>query len=222
MKVIALRPRPVPRTFSSWLLHSSLFVSFWLRSPRDPFSRFGFLVSGLCMSCQSFVMIVFGRPRSLSKASTYSQKSTAQLLFCLTTFILGRIKVALHLFNEAPAFIFFIFPFSKFCKPVLFVRGRTFDHCVEFSFSLRTLPATFVPRVFFPYTTALTASNSAESTFHLPFGFTCSHASWELWHPLLPAGCCHLVFVVPYQSLLLHFHLSLSWPSFGPPMSFQH
>ena len=61
--------------------------------------------------------------------------------------------------------------------------------------------------IFFSFTSALIASYSAETSFHLPFGFACSHATWELYNPLHPAGCCHLVFVVSYQSLL--FHLSL-------------
>ena len=52
--------------------------------------------------------------------------------------------------------------------------------------------------IFFSFTSAL-----AETYFHLPF--TCSQASRELLS--LPAGCCHLVFVAPYHSLL--FHVSL-------------
>ena len=60
---------------------------------------------------------------------------------------------------------------------------------------------------FSSFTTAPTASNSAETSFHLPLGFACSHASWKLCPPLLPAGCSFLVFMVPYKSLL--FHLSL-------------
>ena len=81
-------------------------------------------------------------------------KNTAQLLFFLITFLLGSIKVALHLFNEAPCFVFFIFSFPNFYELVsepasisfflFFVRGRTFDHCVELGFSLRTLLATLM------------------------------------------------------------------------------
>ena len=60
---------------------------------------------------------------------------------------------------------------------------------------------------FFSFTAAPTASSSAGTSFHLPFGFACSQASWELCHPLLRAGCCHPVFVFPWQSLLCHFSL---------------
>ena len=60
--------------------------------------------------------------------------------------------------------------------------------------------------IFFAFTSALSASYSAETSFHFPVGFTCSQVFTELCHPLLPAGCGHLIFVVPYHSLL--FHLS--------------
>ena len=70
-KITGLGLRPVPRTFLSWPLHCCLFVLFCLGSPRDP-SKFKFLVSLLCMSCQSFVIIIFGRPLSRHLASSSS------------------------------------------------------------------------------------------------------------------------------------------------------
>ena len=87
------------------------------------------------------------------------------------------------------------------------VRGRTFDHCEEFGFSLRTLLATFVPSVFFSFTAVPAASNSAKLSFHFRVGLASSHVSWELCPPSPPAGCCHRVFVFPYQSLLRHLSL---------------
>ena len=52
------------------------------------FSKFRFLVFRFCISCQSFIMIVFGRPRSLLNVSTYSRKvlhslcSASKVLCC--------------------------------------------------------------------------------------------------------------------------------------------
>ena len=41
-----------------------------------------------------------------------------------------------------------------------------------------------------------------QTSIHFPLGYTCSQASTELCLPLLPAGCCHLVFMEPHHSLL--------------------
>ena len=77
---------------------------------------------------------------------------------------------------------------------------------MQVSLSFRTLPLLFHV-IFFSFTSAVTVSNSTETSFHKPFGLAWSHASWELCPLLLPADCCHRGFVVPYHSLL--FHLSL-------------
>ena len=127
-------------------------------------------------------MIVFGRPRFLSKASMYSHR----ILFRTSTswfWILQRYLSSC--FSSVAAL-------SKIVK----------SSASLFELSLPPLCQMF----FFSFTDALGASTSDVTSFHFPFGFAWSHVSWELCPPLLPAGCCHRVFVVPYQSLL--FHLS--------------
>ena len=89
----------------------------------------------------------------------------------------------------------------------LFICSCTFK-LVYRSASLYALSLPFLVHViFFSFTSALSTSYSAETSFHFPSGFACFQVSTELCPPLLPAGCCHLVFVVPHHSLL--FHLSL-------------
>ena len=117
-KITGLLLRPVPRSLWSWLLHSSLFVLVWKGSPRDPCPNSKFLVSRLCTRCQSFVNTNLRTSSFFIKSFDVFPQNTVQLLFCLITVVLGSIKVALHLFNEAPCFVLFIFSFPNFYELV--------------------------------------------------------------------------------------------------------
>ena len=127
-KINGFRFRPVPRTFLSWLVHSNVFV---------------FIFD--LLEILSFDIKIFGRPRSSSNL-----QSSVEQLFCLKTVILGNVKVAVHLINEASCFVHFIFSFPKVYKLVFeprsissFLVFRPWPH-----FPLRTLLATLVPNVF--------------------------------------------------------------------------
>ena len=209
-------PRPWSIVLSSFLLHSRRHASFWTGFSSRSFIQVQVFSFPALHHLLEFPHDFFGRSRSLSNVSTYSEE------YC-TAFALPQNFCVVqppsfpHLFNETHYFVFLFFPFTEFVKPVtelvlvpfflFFVCGRAFDHCLEVSISFRTLTATSVPRDVLFFHECIDRFIFFRTSFHLPFGFTCSQASWELGFPLLPAGCCHLVFVVPYHSLL--FHLSL-------------
>ena len=98
-----------------------------------------------------------------------------------------------HLFLETRYLIFLFLPSEKSFECVtklipvlflfLFICSCTFE-LVYRSASLFALYLTLLFRViFFSFTSAMSASYSAETSFHLSFGFACSLASTELLSP---------------------------------------
>ena len=160
-------------------------------------------------------MIVFERLQSLSNVSTYSRRAlhrlcSASKLLCCAASTFFCISSMRHVASFSSSFL------SRNASS----RTPSLSPSLSSSFSSvaalscivcksASLFALSLPLLFhvISFTIAWIASYSAETSFHLPFGFACSRASGELCPPPLLAGCCHLVFVVPCHSLL--FHLSL-------------
>ena len=79
-----------------------------------------------------------------------------------------------------------------------------FKHLAQIGFSFCTFRAALSPRNFIFFHSASSTVKSAETSVHFPSSFACFQASTELCPPLLPAVCCHVVFVERYHSLLIH------------------
>ena len=185
----------------------------------EVFVKVKFLVSRLCIDCQSFVITVFGRPRALSKTVDVFPKSAAQTLLRLKTCVLCSLHVSPDLFHEKRCLIFLFFPTRKASSlspslslslsiPVFLLSLHLQLH-FQAVCSGQLLFPTLGPHDFLFFERFI----FCRDLFPLSFWFHVLQVSTELCLPLLPTGCCHLVVVVPCHSLLFHlYHFSLSWP----------
>ena len=162
------------------------------------------------MSCQSFVIIIFGRPRSLSKPSTYSEESLYS--FCaaseLMFWAISRLRCISPMRHLASSSSFFLSPnFYEMVTErvsISFLFFRPWSHHRPVC-RVRLLSSNSPCR--FSFTTAPTASNSAETSIHIPFGFVWPHASWVLCPPLLPVRVPVPISALPLYTFLCHgFH----------------
>ena len=168
-------------------------------------------MSRLCIDCQHFVIKSWHDP--------YLRRHrlrSASKLFCCAATTFSLISSMRHVASSSSSFLFKkSFQLVTKLIPVpffsLFICSCFFKHIVQIGFSFGAFFAALYPRNFFSF--------SVETSIHFPLGFTCSQASTELCPPLLLAGCCHQVFVVPYHSLLPTFHFSPSW-HFSEPLLF--
>ena len=179
-------------------------------------SRFRFLVSWLCMSCQSFRHDSFRTSPIFVERIDVLPKSAAHLLLCQKTFALCSLHVfrisstrhiassssyfllrnsssrSLSLFRSLSSF-FRLWPrFRPLCRSQLLFSNSPCHTCSTLFSSLSQCINRFkFCRDFFPLT----------------FRFYMLPGIVELFHPLLPEGCFHLFIVVPYHCLLFHFSL---------------
>ena len=166
-------------------------------------SRYILFVPLLCIDCQHFVSC----PSTYSRRALHGLCSASKLCCAATTFFL--ISSMRPVASSSPSLLLkrvsSLSPSSSLTLPFLFPAVAAFSNMSNRSASLVALFPQPQKTTHLSFLSLLRrALCSPQRLIHFPFGVARSQATTELCPPLLPTGCCHLCFMEPHDSLLLH------------------